>query len=84
MVEEELKFYRVILKDKEDEIKRLKDMQEKKQSKLNSFADTIKKLNKRIKEVSEGLRLIGQKKGEYIEKEESHRSERLACQERKN
>lgn len=84
MVEEELKFYRVILKDKEDEIKRLKDMQEKKQSKLNSSADTIKKLNKRIKEVSEGLRLIGQKKGEYIEKEESHRSERLICQERKN
>ena len=46
------------------EIKKLKEMQQKKQSKLTFVTDNIKKLNKKIKDVSDGYKIMNNKKND--------------------
>ena len=81
--EEELKVYRVILAEKECEVKRLKEKQAKKNSKVTALNESLKKLSQKIQEVKDGYKKISHHNKESKNEEQAHRNERLSLQEKK-
>ena len=59
-------------------------MQNKKSSKLMYATENIKKVNKKIKDVSDGYKIMNQKRSQSENIQINHHKERLDCQERKN
>lgn len=72
--EEELKVYRIILAEKECEVKRLKEKQAKKNSKVTTLNDSLKRLMQKIQEVKDGYKKISNHNKSSKHEEQSHRN----------
>jgi len=83
LAQEDLRFYRAILAEKDQEVKRVKERIAKKNARVASLADEVAKKSKKIAEVKEGYQKLKIQLAAASDNESKKREQRLEQQSKK-